>query len=72
MGPDSMVLSKDKRRRSNHASELFASFRGVASNSFLTDRHISGNTLLAHSPLHEVQRPSQLFSALILICETLK
>uniref|UniRef100_A0A1I7XQT6 Uncharacterized protein n=1 Tax=Heterorhabditis bacteriophora TaxID=37862 RepID=A0A1I7XQT6_HETBA len=56
------------KRRSRTASEIFSTIgqfrRGSAANlnnvnngspAYLTDRNISGNTLLAHSPLHDNQ-----------------
>ncbi|CAI4221421.1 unnamed protein product [Auanema sp. JU1783] len=65
LGPDPVNLSRSGRR-SRRASEIFnvvAPFRRGSSftnathalnnHQVLTDRQISGNTLLAHSPLHE-------------------
>ncbi|KAK6025142.1 hypothetical protein OSTOST_08969 [Ostertagia ostertagi] len=63
------VVALKEKRKSRTASELFntiGQFRrgsnvnfntinGANQQGFLTDRNISGNTLLAHSPLHENQ-----------------
>lgn len=52
------------KRRSRTASEILSTLRrnslanganNLSPHQFLTDRNISGNTLLAHSPLHEDQ-----------------
>ncbi|CAG9529790.1 unnamed protein product [Cercopithifilaria johnstoni] len=55
LGSDSMI----DRRRINTTSDLFNHIRRNSSrstNNILTDRNISGNTLLANSPLHEDHR----------------
>ncbi|VDN19328.1 unnamed protein product [Gongylonema pulchrum] len=52
LGPDSII----DKKRTNTASELLHHIRRnslLNANSLLTDRNISGNTLLANSPLHE-------------------
>uniref|UniRef100_A0A0N5AGE0 Chloride channel protein n=1 Tax=Syphacia muris TaxID=451379 RepID=A0A0N5AGE0_9BILA len=56
LGPDPALL---ERKRRNTASEIFSPFKRTSHmnlNTFLTDRNISGNTLLAHSPLHDSLR----------------
>ncbi|VDK18817.1 unnamed protein product [Anisakis simplex] len=67
LGPDPTLLCKE-RRRLRTPSDLFAStFRRYSSNyntvtgTFLTDRNISGNTLLANSPLHEIQNERKYY-----------
>ncbi|VDM94587.1 unnamed protein product, partial [Onchocerca ochengi] len=52
LGSDSMI----ERRRTNTTSELLNHLRRnsrLSTNNLLTDRNISGNTLLANSPLHD-------------------
>ncbi|EJD74333.1 voltage gated chloride channel family protein [Loa loa] len=52
LGPDSMI----DRKRINTTSDLLNHIRRnsrLSANNVLTDRNISGNTLLASSPLHE-------------------
>lgn len=52
LGPDSMI----DRKRINTTSDLLYHIRRnsrLSTNNLLTDRNISGNTLLANSPLHE-------------------
>uniref|UniRef100_A0A183VA66 Chloride channel protein n=1 Tax=Toxocara canis TaxID=6265 RepID=A0A183VA66_TOXCA len=56
LGPDPTLLNKEKKRLRT-PSELFNTLRrssNLTLNNLLTDRNISGNTLLAHSPLHDV------------------
>ncbi|VDD90776.1 unnamed protein product [Enterobius vermicularis] len=56
LGPDPALLD---RKRRNTASEIFAPFKRSSHthlNTLLTDRNISGNTLLANSPLHDTLR----------------
>ncbi|EJW71879.1 hypothetical protein WUBG_17219 [Wuchereria bancrofti] len=55
LGPDSII----DRRRINTTSDLLNHIRRnsrLSNNNLLTDRNISGNTLLANSPLHEDRR----------------
>uniref|UniRef100_A0A915PMI3 Chloride channel protein n=1 Tax=Setaria digitata TaxID=48799 RepID=A0A915PMI3_9BILA len=52
LGPDSVT----DRRKNNTTSDLLHHIRRnsrLSANNLLTDRNISGNTLLANSPLHE-------------------
>lgn len=55
LGPDPTLLEK---KRKGAASEIFGTFRRNSQTALnmLTDRNISGNTLLANSPLHNNQR----------------
>lgn len=52
LGPDSMI----DRRRTGTTSDLLNHIRRnsrISTNNLLTDRNISGNTLLTNSPLHD-------------------
>ncbi|VDO66147.1 unnamed protein product [Onchocerca flexuosa] len=52
LGSDSMIV----RRRTNTTSEILNHLRRssrLSTTNLLTDRNISGNTLLANSPLHD-------------------
>uniref|UniRef100_A0A0M3IAD7 Chloride channel protein n=1 Tax=Ascaris lumbricoides TaxID=6252 RepID=A0A0M3IAD7_ASCLU len=63
LGPDPALLSKEKKKLRT-PSDLFGTLRRNSThnlNNWLTDRNISGNTLLANSPLHDVQRERTSF-----------
>lgn len=63
LGPDPALLSKEKKKLRT-PSDLFGTLRRNSThnlNNWLTDRNISGNTLLANSPLHDVQRERKFY-----------